>query len=95
MNFFLLILGIPLDISLKLSKKQCQFSKTLLEKSFEFISSSGDDIITFYMCFMLLPAEVDSILKEQSYKNDVLVVCGTGFVEIVFVVLTKVIALYK
>lgn len=43
---------------------------------------------------MLLPIEVDLIIKKQSRKKDVLVACSTGYMEIIFALLTKVVAFY-
>lgn len=94
LNFFLLVLRIPLDFSLNADQKGSKFSKTFLDKSLGFVSSKEDGIITFNMDFVLLSAEVDPILKEKSNKKDALRVCGAGYIEMVFALSTEVIALH-
>lgn len=64
LNFLLLVLEIPLDLSLDISHKQYGFPKTLLEKSLEFVLSSENNTIAFYLSFVLLLAEVNPILKK-------------------------------
>lgn len=66
----------------------------MLEKSFEFISSSGNDIITFNLGFLLLLVETDLIPKKQNCKKDALVAYGIGRVKIIFILLTKILALH-
>ena len=43
---------------------------------------------------MLLPTEVNPISKKQGYKENKLRPCGIGHVEIVFALLTEVIAFH-
>lgn len=66
----------------------------MLKKSFEFISSSGNDIITFNLGFLLLSIETNLILENQDCKRDVLIAYGIGRVKIIFILLTKILALH-
>lgn len=61
LKLLLLVLKIPLDFSLDASYKSNRFSKTLPEKSLEFVSSGRNGIIAFNLGLVLLLAEVDSI----------------------------------
>lgn len=64
------------------------------KKGFEFISSRKDGTVRFNFGLMLLPVEVHFILKEQDCKKYVLGARGTGHVEMVLALLTKVVILY-
>lgn len=94
LNLFLLVLGIPLDLSPDGSHKGGRFSKTLPEKSFKFILSKRYGIITFNLRFVLLPLKVNYIPKEQSRKKYTLRAFGTSRIKIIFAILTKIVAFY-
>lgn len=64
------------------------------EKGFKFVPSRKNGIVVFNLDFVLLPAKVKSILKEQYLKTDMLRTCSTGEIEIILVLLKKVVALY-
>ena len=64
------------------------------EKGLEFVPSRGDGIVAFYLSFVLLPAEVNPISEEQGRKGDAFVARGSGRVEIILTLLTKIIALH-
>lgn len=44
---------------------------------------------------MLLPAKVDPVTEKQVYKADALVASGTGYIELIFTLLVKVVVLYR
>ena len=92
--FLLLMLGISLDFGLDTSYKRGRFSKTLLEKSFEFVPSRRDDIVTFNLSFMLPLAEVNPVSGKRSRKRDAFMACSSGRVKMIFTLMTKIIALY-
>lgn len=94
MYFLLLVLEIALNLSPEVSHKLVGFSKTLLEEGFEFVSTRRDGIIAFNLRFVLLPAEVNPISEKQGHEKNVFVAHGSGRVEIILRLLTKVIALY-
>lgn len=94
MYFFLLMFGIPLDLGLDDSHKRGGFSKVLAEKGFEFASSRRDSIVFFNLSLVLLPAEVDFVLKERGRKGDAFVARGSGYVEIVLTLSTEVVAIH-
>lgn len=62
--FFLLLLGILLDLSLNANYKEDKFFKTLLKKDLKFVLSRKNGIIAFNLSFMLFPAKIDFVLKE-------------------------------
>lgn len=62
--FFLLVLGIPINLGLDIDYKQVGFSKALLEKSLEFVPGKGGNSVTLNLSLVLLLMEVDSILKK-------------------------------
>ena len=92
--FFLLVLGIPLDLGPDVSYKQGEFSETLLKEGLKFVLNIGDSIIVFNLRFVLLPAKVNPVLKKQGCKRDAFVACGSGRVKMIFTLLIKVIALH-
>lgn len=94
LNFFLLILRITLDLSPDAGHKSGRFSKTLPKKSLEFVPNRGDGIVTFNLSFVLLLAEVDLILEEQSCKKNALKTYNTSYIKMIFVLLAEVVALY-
>ena len=92
--FFLLVLEIPLNLGLNVSHKQSRFSEILLEKSLEFVLSRGNGIVAFNLSFVLLLAEVNPVLEKWGHKRDAFVTRGSSHVEMIFTLLTKVIALH-
>ena len=92
--FFLLVLGIPLDFDPDASHKQGGFSKTLLEKSLEFVPNKKDSIVAFNLSFVLLPAEINPVLEEQRRKKDAFVASGPGCIKMILKLLTEVITIY-
>ena len=94
MYFFLLLLGIPLNLCLDVGHKQGKFSKTLLEKGLKFVLRRGDNTIMFSLSLVLLPAELDPVGEKQGRKEDALVARGTGCIKIILTLSTKVIILY-
>lgn len=94
LNFLFLILKIPLNLNLNASHKYNGFSKTLLEKSLEFILSGRGGTIVFDLSLMLPLTKIDFIAKEQSWKRYAFRTCITGYVKIIFGLPTEVIAFY-
>lgn len=92
--FFLLVLGVSFDFTPNIVNKRSRFSETLLEECLEFVLSKKSNPIILNLSFMLLLAEVDPISKKQSRKRDVLVARGTDYIEIIFILPTKVVILY-
>lgn len=94
LNFFLLVLGIPLDLSSDLGHKQRGFFKTLPKKSFVFVPSKKGSIVVFNLGFLFLLAEVDLILEKQGCKRDTLEAHITGRIKMVFTLPAKIVAFY-
>lgn len=92
--FFLLVLGILLSLNLDTCHKQGKFSETLLKKSLKFVINTMDSTIVFNLGLVLLPAEVNSSPEKQGCKRDAFVDYGNSRIEMIFALLTKVIALY-
>lgn len=94
LNLFLLVLRILLDFSPDASHKDNRFSDALLKKGLKFVSSRSDGTIAFNFGLVPWPAEVDSIPEKRGHKGYMLAACGTGHVEIIFAVTTKVITFH-
>lgn len=62
--FFLLVLGILLNLGLNTSHKQGGLFKTLLKEGFKFVSNRRSNIIAFKLSFVLLLVKVDFVLEE-------------------------------
>lgn len=78
------MLGIPLDVSLNIGYENSEFLEILLKKNLEFVLTTRSGTIAFNLNLVLLPAEIDFISEKQGCKGDILRVCGTGYVKIVF-----------
>ena len=88
MYFFLLVLGVPLNLCPNVGHKCDEFSETLLEKNLKFNPSKRGGSVVLNLGLMLLPAEVDPVLKERGRKKNMLGPCGTGYVEMVLTLST-------
>ena len=92
--FFLLVLRVFFDFSSDVVYKRSGFSKTLSKEGFEFILNEKVYPVLLNLSFVLLPSEIDPILEEQGCKGDTLGARGTGYVEIIFTLLAKIITLH-
>lgn len=68
-NFFLLVLGIPLNFCPDADYKQSRFSKVLIKKSFKFIPNKQSSFSN--LSFILLLTKVIFVSKKHNYKNDI------------------------
>ena len=87
-------MGISLNLGLDIGYKQVRFSETLTEKKLEFVPSKRGGPVVFNLGLVLLLAKVNLILEKQSYKENGLVVRGTGRVKMILAQLTKVVAFH-
>lgn len=94
MYFLLLVLKIPIHLSLDIGCKKSKFSKTLLEKSFEFILNKRGNIITLNLGFLLLQIKVNPISEKQIYKKDVLIAYDNSYIKMIFAILIKLVVFY-
>lgn len=62
--FFLLVLGVLLNLTPDIIHKYSKFFKAFFEKGLKFVSDRRSGLITIDLSLMLLPAEVDPILEE-------------------------------
>ena len=88
------MLGISLNLGPDVGHERGGFPETLSEKSFEFIPSKESNLVALNLGLVLLPAEVDPIPKKRGRKENTLGPRGTGRVEMVFALLTEIVALY-
>lgn len=91
---FFLVLQVFFYLSLDVYYKRNKFFKTLLEKSFKFISSKKDSIFAFHSSFILLSAEINAIVEKKNCKKDALMSCSIGCIKIIFTLSIEVIAFY-
>lgn len=85
---------IPLYFSPDAGYKSNRFSKTLSEKSLEFVLNKRNNTIIFNLSLILLSEKVDFISEEQNRKKNMLGVCGIDHIKMTLVLMTKIIALY-
>lgn len=93
-NFFLLVLRILLNIYLNTYYKCNKFSKTLLEKSFKFISNRENNIIALYLSLMLFLTEIDFVAKKQNCKRDIFMIYSSSYIKMIRILQIEVITLY-
>ena len=69
MYFFLLVLGIPFNLSPDVCHERGGFSKTLPEKGLEFVPRRGDGTVAFNLSLVLLPVELILLQKNEAAKG--------------------------
>lgn len=94
LNFLLLVLRISLDFNPNTSYKGAGFFEFLLEKDLEFVLNKRNNIIVFNLDLILLPTKSHPILEKRVCKKKILGACDIGYVEMIFVLLTKVVILH-
>lgn len=94
MYFLLLVFKISLNLGSDISYKQNRFSKILSEKNLKFIPNRRGNSIAFDLSLVLLPIEIDLIIKEKSWKENIFTIYGNGYIKIIFTLLIKVVAYY-
>lgn len=94
MYLLLLVLEISLNLSSDASHKQKRFFNILFKKNFDFIASKKDNIITFYLNFILLPAKINFIPEKRNHKKDAIMLYGSSRVKIILILSTKIVSLY-
>lgn len=85
---------IPFNLSPDIDYNLDRFFKILPKKNLKVVLSKRDNIIVFDLSFILLTSKIDSIIDKQSCKKNALKACGIGYIEIIFALLIKIIALY-
>ena len=65
-----------------------------MEERLELILNDQDKAVCVLFLFLLLPAEVDLVLKEESNKRNSVGTFGFGSGKVILILLTKVIAFY-
>lgn len=66
--FFLLVLGVFLNFTSDVVYIRSRFSMTIPEKSLNFVLGESGSPVTFGSSLMLLPAEVDFLIKKKPQK---------------------------
>lgn len=92
--FFLLVLRVFFNLILDDFYKRGRFVKTLIEKSSEYILFKVNNLILLNLSLILLLAEINPIIKKQSWKKNVLMAFITSCIKMVLALLTKIVALY-
>lgn len=82
LNFFLLVLRIPLDLSLDGGHKDAKFLKTLTKKALNWLQI--ERIVLLYSTL----AGIDHVQEEQGCKKNTLEACGINRLKIVFTLST-------
>lgn len=92
--FLLLLLRVLFNLISDVIHKRNGFSKAFSKKGFEFISSRKSGLVIFDPDFILLLTEINPILEEESYKNDVFITYNPSNFEIVLTLLTTVVVFH-
>lgn len=82
------------DFTLDIINEYDGFSKTLSEKSLEFILSKKSNPVLLNLSLILLIAEVNPMSKKQGCERDALVARGISHIKIIFTFPTKIVTLY-
>lgn len=89
-----MILKILFNFNLNASDKQDRFSKVLMEKDHKFALSKQNTIVIFNLSIVMRAIKVDLILVKKWYKKDILIICGSNYVKIIFALAIKIVTLY-
>lgn len=92
--FFLLVLRILLSLGPDAGHNQDRLSRTLSEKSFEFVPTKESSTIAIKLNLVLLAVKIDLVLKKQSRQGHALRARSTGRIQIIFALPTKVVVFY-
>ena len=92
--FFLLVLGVPFDLTPEVTHERGRFSETLSEKGLELVPGKGGGPVSFFPRFVLLPAEVDSITEERGRERDAFMARGTSCLEMILALSTEVVTFH-
>lgn len=90
LNFFLLVLRIPLNLSPDAITNMIDFRRLYLKKVLKFFLSRKSDTVACNMSLVLLPVKIDLIVKEQNRKKHAFKARGSGRIKIILVLPTKV-----
>lgn len=66
------MMGILLNLCLNIGYKQDGFFKTLPKKGLKFVLNRVDSTIIFNFSFVLLPVEINFVVKKRGRKRDML-----------------------
>lgn len=89
-----MILKISLNHGPDAGHKKRRFSKTFAKKDLVFALIKRSDILVLDLSFMLLSTKIYCIVEEQNHKKHTFRACDIGHVKIIFILLTKIVALY-
>lgn len=88
------MLGFFFNFILNAIYKYSRFAKILLKKGLKFVLYKESNVVLFNLNLILLLVKVDLITKKQSYKEDIFIVYGNGYVKMILTLLIKVLRLY-
>lgn len=81
-----------LVFGLDTSYKQDRFFKTIAKKGLKCVLSREENSFIIIFSLILLPIEVNFILKKKSCKKDILIIYSFASIKIVFKLAAKVVA---
>lgn len=82
------------DFSQIVINKDLRFSGNLTERRFELVRENRNKVFSIELPFILLPTEIDLILKKRRCKRNLVRPCGSSDSKVIFTWLTEVIILH-
>ena len=92
--FFLLVLGVPFNLTPDAVYERGRFSETFSEKRRKFVPCEGDGPVSFNTSLVLLPADVDPISEERGRERDAFISRGTSRLGIVLSFSTEIVTFH-
>ena len=92
--FFLLILGVPFNLTPDAIYKRGRFSETFSEKDLKFVPYEKVGLVPLSPHLMLLPAEFDPLSEERGCKRYTFVALSISRFEMVLALPAKVVAFH-
>ena len=81
------------DSALDGVNKSLKFAQTLTKESLESLPADRDVSLIFYLTLILLPAEENGILQEDSHKPNSVWARGINGGKVIFILLEKIVTL--
>lgn len=94
MHFLELILKVMFEFTLDIIYKSSRIAKVFLQKSLKLNSGYKNYFFTLMVVLILSPLVANHLLKKQSYKQSIFWTNGFSCVKMIFILLTKMVAIY-
>ena len=93
-DFFLLVLGVPLDLSIVGVHKGSEVTQAPAEKRLKLVLRNWNRAVNVLVLLVLLPVKTDPVPKEGRSKENLVSPRSSSNSKVVLMLLTKVVLVY-